>query len=140
MIATTTRTTTTTARPVTANASRHGATSAARACVGTRGTSDVVRLTSKDAGIARGGAIARARSTMRVHGGRRSVVTMAGGVAKAAPGEPKKVFGLTLPESEGVSFAILAAGSLGSALGFAASRGRVPHPGFQVLRVDDRLD
>ena len=75
MIATTTRTTTTTARPVTANASRHGATSAARACVGTRGTSDVVRLTSKDAGIARGGAIARARSTMRVHGGRRSVVT-----------------------------------------------------------------
>jgi len=74
MIATTT-TRTTTARPVTANASRNRATSDERACVGTRGTSDVVRLTSKDAGIARGGAIARARPTMRAHGGRRSVVT-----------------------------------------------------------------
>ena len=44
----------------------------------------------------------------------------AGGVAKAAPGEAKKVFGLTLPESESLSFLILAGGSLGSALGFAA--------------------
>jgi len=58
--------------------------------------------------------------------------SMAGGVAKAAPGEPKKVFGLTLPENEGVSFAILAAGSLGSALGFAAlQEGVFRIPGFK---------
>jgi adenosine 3'-phospho 5'-phosphosulfate transporter B3 len=53
-------------------------------------------------------------------------------VAKAAPGEPKKVFGLTLPEGEGISFAILAAGSLGSALGFAAlQEGVFRIPGFK---------
>ena len=56
----------------------------------------------------------------------------AGGVAKAAPGEPKKVFGLTLPESESISFLILAGGSLGSALGFAAlQEGVFRIPGFK---------
>lgn len=56
----------------------------------------------------------------------------AGGVAKAAPGEPKKVFGMTLPDNEGIAFIILAAGSLGSALGFAAlQEGVFRIPGFK---------
>ena len=59
------------------------------------------------------------------------VYSKAGGVAKAAPGEAKKVFGLNLPENEGLAFVILAAGSLGSALGFAAlQEGVFRIPGF----------
>lgn len=56
----------------------------------------------------------------------------AGGVAKAAPGEAKMVFGLKLPENESISFLILAGGSLGSALGFAAlQEGVFRIPGFK---------
>ena len=56
----------------------------------------------------------------------------AGGVQKAAPGEKKKVFGLNLPENESLSFLILAGGSLGSALGFAAlQEGVFRIPGFK---------
>ena len=56
----------------------------------------------------------------------------AGGVQKAAPGEKKKVFGLDLPENESLSFLILAGGSLGSALGFAAlQEGVFRIPGFK---------
>jgi len=59
------------------------------------------------------------------------VYSKAGGVAKAAPGEAKKVFGINLPENEGLAFVILAAGSLGSALGFAAlQEGVFRIPGF----------
>ena len=51
---------------------------------------------------------------------------------KAAPGEAKKVFGLNLPENESLSFLILAGGSLGSALGFAAlQEGVFRIPGFK---------
>ena len=55
----------------------------------------------------------------------------AAGVPKAAPGEKKQVFGINLPDNEAVSFLILASGSLGSALGFAAlQEGVFRIPGF----------
>ena len=61
-----------------------------------------------------------------------SLFSNAGGVQKAAPGEAKKVFGLNLPENESLSFLILAGGSLGSALGFAAlQEGVFRIPGFK---------
>ena len=63
---------------------------------------------------------------------RPSLFSNAGGVQKAAPGEAKKVFGLNLPENESLSFLILAGGSLGSALGFAAlQEGVFRIPGFK---------
>mmetsp|Transcript_7681 Transcript_7681/g.25452 ORF Transcript_7681/g.25452 Transcript_7681/m.25452 type:complete len:404 (-) Transcript_7681:241-1452(-) len=56
----------------------------------------------------------------------------AGGVAKAAPGEAAKVFGLELPKNEGIQFLILSVGSLASALGFAAlQEGVFRVPGFK---------
>ncbi|CAL6379108.1 unnamed protein product [Bathycoccus prasinos] len=56
----------------------------------------------------------------------------AAGVPKAAPGEKKQVFGINLPDNEGLSFLILASGSLGSALGFAAlQEGVFRIPGFK---------
>lgn len=56
----------------------------------------------------------------------------ASGVTKAAPGDPKMVFGLTLPDNESLTFLILAGGSLGSALGFAAlQEGVFRIPGFK---------
>lgn len=56
----------------------------------------------------------------------------AAGVPRAAPGEKKQVFGINLPDNEGLSFLILASGSLGSALGFAAlQEGVFRIPGFK---------
>ena len=58
--------------------------------------------------------------------------SQAAGVPKAAPGEKKQVFGINLPDNEGLSFLILASGSLGSALGFAAlQEGVFRIPGFK---------
>tara|TARA_A100001035_G_C27750734_1_gene486326 strand:+ start:101 stop:1279 length:1179 start_codon:yes stop_codon:yes gene_type:complete len=59
-------------------------------------------------------------------------ISQAAGVPKAAPGEKKQVFGINLPDNEAVSFLILASGSLGSALGFAAlQEGVFRIPGFK---------
>jgi adenosine 3'-phospho 5'-phosphosulfate transporter B3 len=70
--------------------------------------------------------------SMQTAAPRRSLKCNAAGVPKAAPGEKKQVFGLTLPDNEGIAFVILAAGSLGSALGFAAlQEGVFRIPGFK---------
>mmetsp|Transcript_6253 Transcript_6253/g.23606 ORF Transcript_6253/g.23606 Transcript_6253/m.23606 type:complete len:405 (+) Transcript_6253:286-1500(+) len=79
-----------------------------------------------------GVSVQAARKPLQTAAGRKSVVTSASGVTKAAPGEDKMVFGLKLPDNESLTFLILAGGSLGSALGFAAlQEGVFRIPGFK---------
>merc|ERR1719253_1310071 len=101
----------------------------ARAAIAAPATTSAVSFGARKMAMA--GAKLESR-TMQVASGRKALVCNAGGVQKAAPGEAKKVFGLNLPENESLSFLILAGGSLGSALGFAAlQEGVFRIPGFK---------
>jgi adenosine 3'-phospho 5'-phosphosulfate transporter B3 len=76
--------------------------------------------------------MATQRNQVLMQPNRGKLQVQAAGVPKAAPGEKKQVFGLNLPENEGLAFLILASGSLGSALGFAAlQEGVFRIPGFK---------